>query len=56
MIIVIILPFKPNKKGFIRVLPDKETEVERLFKTKEFKDELTVSKLAELMEKLDADK
>jgi hypothetical protein len=47
---------KPNKKGFIRVFPNKESEIERLFKTKEFKDELTISKLAELMEKLDADK
>jgi hypothetical protein len=47
---------KPSKKGFIKVLPNKENEIERLFKTKEFKDELTVSKLAELMQKLEADK
>jgi hypothetical protein len=47
---------KPNKKGFIKVLPKKENEIERLFKTKEFKDDLTVSKLAELMQKLEDDK
>jgi hypothetical protein len=46
---------KPNKKGFIRALPDKEVEIERIFKTKAF-DDLTVSKLAELMQKLDVDK
>jgi hypothetical protein len=47
---------KPNKKGFIRALPDKEGAIERLFKTKEFKDDLTVSKLVELMQKLDVEK
>lgn len=47
---------KPTKKGFIKALPNKEIELERLFKTKEFKDDLTVSKLAELMQKLDVDK
>lgn len=47
---------KPTKKGFIKALPNKEIELERLFKTKEFKDDLTVSKLAELMQKLDVEK
>jgi hypothetical protein len=45
---------KPNKKGFIKVLPDKEKEIVRLFKTKKFED-LTVSKLADLMQKLDTE-
>jgi hypothetical protein len=47
-----IIHIKPNKKGFIKALPDKEKEIERLFKTKKF-DDLTVSKLADLMQKLD---
>jgi hypothetical protein len=46
---------KPNKKGFIKALPAKEMEIERIFKTKSF-DDLTVSKLAELMQKLDTEK
>jgi hypothetical protein len=50
-----IIHIKPNKKGFIKVLPDKEKEIERLFKTKKFEN-LTVSKLAELMQKLDVEK
>jgi hypothetical protein len=45
---------KPQKKGFIKALPDKEKEIVRLFKTKKFED-LTVSKLAELMQKLDVE-
>jgi hypothetical protein len=49
-----IVHIKPNKKGFIKALPEKEKEIERLFKTKKFED-LTVSKLAELMQKLDVE-
>jgi hypothetical protein len=50
-----LMLIKPNKKGFIKALPEKKIEIERLFKTKAF-DNLTVNKLAELMEKLDKEK
>jgi hypothetical protein len=43
----------PNKKGFVKVLPYKEKDIVVLFKKVKFKKELTVSKLAELMQKLD---
>jgi hypothetical protein len=46
---------KPNKKDFIKALPEKKAEIERIFKTKAFND-LTVNKLVELMQKLDDDK
>jgi hypothetical protein len=46
---------RPNKKGFTKVLPKKKAEIERIFKTKAF-DDLTVSRLVELMQKLDIEK
>jgi hypothetical protein len=50
-----LVEIKINKKGIIKALPNKEKEIERLFKTKTLKD-LTVTKLAELMQKLDTEK
>lgn len=47
--------FKPSKKGFIKAMPRKEKAIEKLLKTTAFKGDLTVSKLTELMQKLDAE-
>jgi hypothetical protein len=52
----LLVEIKLNKKGIIKALPEKEKEIERLFKTKTYKNDLTVSKLAELMQKLDTEK
>jgi hypothetical protein len=48
----LLVEIKLNKKDIIKALPEKEKEIEHLFKNKVFKD-LSVSKLAELMQKLD---
>ena len=44
---------KPSRKSFIRAMPDLEKKIEHLFNTSRYKSDLTVSKLAELMKKLD---
>jgi hypothetical protein len=49
-----IVQIKPTKKGLLKVLPEKEAEIEQLFKTKKY-ERLTMSKLAELMQKLDTE-
>jgi hypothetical protein len=51
-----LVKIKPNEKGFIKVLPHKKKEIERLFELTKFKKELTVSKLVELMQKLEEEK
>lgn len=44
---------KPSRKSFIKAMPDLEKKIEQLFNTPQYKSDLTVSKLAELMRKLD---
>lgn len=44
---------KPSRKSFIKAMPDMEKKIEYLFNTPQYKSDLTVSKLAELMKKLD---
>ncbi len=44
---------KPSRKSFIKAMPDLEKKIEHLFNTPQYKNNLTVSKLAELMKKLD---
>ncbi len=46
---------KPTKKGLIKAMPQKEKQIEQLFKQKKYND-LTVTKLAEIMQKLDEKK
>ena len=44
---------KPTRKSLIKVLPDMERKIEQLFNTPQYKKDLSVSKLGEIMKKLD---
>ena len=44
---------KPSRKSLIKAMPDLEKKIEHLFNTPQYKSDLTVSRLAELMKKLD---
>ncbi|NJN33313.1 MAG: hypothetical protein HC817_02715 [Saprospiraceae bacterium] len=46
---------KPTKKGLIKAMPQKEKQIEQLFKQKKYND-LSITKLAEIMQKLDVKK
>jgi hypothetical protein len=44
---------KPTRKSLIKALPDMERKIEQLFDTPQYKKDLSVSKLGEMMKKLD---
>lgn len=44
---------KPTRKSFAKALPDMERKIEQLFDTPQYKKDLSVSKLGEMMKKLD---